>query len=118
VSGANNHDSIKLEALLGAKIVEPEEGCVQNLCLDTGYVGQGAIAEPDGYVPHIRPRGEEKAMAPLFPPRRWIVELGTLVVQPVPQTFAALREDGSRLSGVGDARRCHDCLNKVIAIYG
>jgi len=51
-----------------------------NLCADAGYVGQ--LAEntiiDSGYIPHVRPRGEEKMEIkrnPNFKPRRWIVEV-------------------------------------------
>ena len=33
---------------------------VQNLCLDAGYTGSGDAVKQRGYIPHIRPRGEEK----------------------------------------------------------
>jgi transposase len=51
----------------------------QNLCADAGYVGETAKSqiEERGYVPHVRPRGEEidaKAKNPDYKPRRWVVE--------------------------------------------
>lgn len=78
VTGANRHDSVELYTLLEARVVEPKRPQVQNLCLDAGYVGKQEVAKRAGYVPHIRPRGEEieeKAMNPAFKPRRWVVEL-------------------------------------------
>jgi transposase len=50
----------------------------ENLCLDAGYVGKEEVVINAGYIPHIRPRGEEKLQIernPEFKPRRWVVEL-------------------------------------------
>ena len=50
---------------------------VQNLCLDAGYVGREAVVRANGFVPHIRPRGDEKKLIerdPTFKARRWVVE--------------------------------------------
>lgn len=50
----------------------------QNLCLDAGYVGKSDVARAEGFIPHIRPRGEEKKLIeqdPSFKARRWVVEL-------------------------------------------
>lgn len=57
-----------------------DEELEQNLCLDAGYVGEPARQEIEarGYVPHVRPRGEEieeKDKNPEFKPRRWVVEV-------------------------------------------
>jgi hypothetical protein len=77
VTGASVHDSRKIGDLLDAKIIRPaEEGTVENLCLDAGYVGKEDDVAERGYIPHIRPRGEEiaeKDRDPDFKPRRWIV---------------------------------------------
>src|SRR5918912_332875 len=57
----------------------PTEGAPQNLCLDKGYdnpTGHQAVGE-HGYVPHIRPIGEEKEALhgeQQYPARRWVVE--------------------------------------------
>ena len=77
VSGANRHDSKMLGALLEARVARPEEGRVENLCLDAGYVGKADEVSARGYIPHIRPRGEERSQSernPDFIPRRWVVE--------------------------------------------
>jgi transposase len=77
VSGANTHDSRMLRPLLEAKVAHPDVGAEQNLCLDAGYVGKAKDAMARGYVPHIRPRGEEASRIkrdPRFKPRRWVVE--------------------------------------------
>ena len=79
VTGANRHDSVSLEPLLKGRIVEPAtKDTPQNLCLDAGYVGKEETAKASGFIPHIRPRGEEKKLVerdPTFKPRRWVVEL-------------------------------------------
>lgn len=78
VTEANRHDSVALEPLLKGRIVSPAKKREQNLCLDAAYVGKEATAKENGFVPHIRPRGEEKkliARNPKFKARRWVVEL-------------------------------------------
>ena len=50
----------------------------QNLCLDAGFVGKEEAVIARGYVPRIRPRGEEKKEIehnPNFKARRWVVEV-------------------------------------------
>jgi len=50
----------------------------QNLCLDAGYTGSNKAVEERGYIPHIKPRGEEKTEIerhPDFKARRWVVEV-------------------------------------------
>lgn len=80
MTGANRHDSIALDPLLKARIVdqEGEDTVSQNLCLDAAYVGKEEVVIANGFVPHIRPRGEEKKLIerdPTFKARRWVVEL-------------------------------------------
>ena len=56
----------------------PTEDNPQNLCLDAGYVGYDEAVKSRKYIPHIRPRGEEKKEIernPDFKPRRWVVEV-------------------------------------------
>ena len=80
--GANRHDVSQLEAVLDSKIThQPDtaKAVSENLCADAGYVGEqaDAIIRKHGYIPHVRPRGEEiKARKnKRFKPRRWIVEV-------------------------------------------
>ena len=43
-----------------------------------GYTGYAEHCEIRGYIPHIRPRGEERKeieINPDFKPRRWVVEV-------------------------------------------
>lgn len=79
VTGANRHDSVALEPLLKGRIAAPADPeQTQNLCLDAAYVGKGDVAKENGFIPHIRPRGEERTLIerdPSFKPRRWVVEL-------------------------------------------
>ena len=79
VSGANRHDSVPLGPLLKARVVKPDDDNIeQNLCLDAAYVGKEETAKDNGFIPHIRPRGEEKRLLEkdsTFKARRWVVEL-------------------------------------------
>jgi len=80
VSGANRHDSVSLAPLLQERAAGKDEGkgAIRNLCLDAGYVGKEEVVTSNGFVPHIRPRGEEKLLIernPAFKARRWVVEL-------------------------------------------
>ena len=61
--GANRHDSKFLESTLDNLVVfrpSPTEENPQNLCLDAGFVGKEKSIMSRGYIPHIRPKGEEK----------------------------------------------------------
>ena len=59
---------------------EPSEDNPQHICLDKGYddaKSRQTVVE-NGYIPHIRSRGEEKKKkedSPNFKPRRWVVEV-------------------------------------------
>ncbi len=51
---------------------------VPDLCLDATYAGKEAGVKANGFIPRIRPRGEEKRLIendPSFKIRRWVVEL-------------------------------------------
>jgi len=81
ISGANTHDIKLLEETLDHIVVlrpEPDGEHPQNLCLDAGYTGSTEKVELRNYIPHIRPRGEEKKELehnPNFRARRWVVEV-------------------------------------------
>ena len=80
VSGANVHDTQLLELTLDSVIIDRPDALeiLQNLCLDAGYTGYAKHCEIRGYIPHIRPRGEERKeieINPDFKPRRWVVEV-------------------------------------------
>ena len=81
LSGANTHDVKLLEETLDHIVVlrpQLDEEHPQNLCLDAGYTGCKDKVQERGYIPHIRPRGEEKKELernPDFRARRWVVEV-------------------------------------------
>jgi IS5 family transposase len=80
-AGANVHDVRLLEKTLDNLVVFrpiPTEENPQNLCLDAGYTGYEQAVANRHYIPHIRPRGEEKQLIehnPDFKARRWVVEV-------------------------------------------
>ena len=81
VTAANRNDCVVLDELLEKRISPAAEVLrpVENLCMDAGYVGKSQTAVSNGFVPHIRPRGEEKKLIEKnngFKARRWVVELG------------------------------------------
>jgi putative transposase len=79
---ANRHDSLVLQDVLEAVVVEPPNpvtGPTQHLCLDKAFDGDpsDATARVFGYEPHVRRIGEEKrdhAGRAKHPARRWVVE--------------------------------------------
>jgi putative transposase len=79
---ANRHDSLVLQDILEAVVVEPPNpvtGPAQHLCLDKAFDGDpsDATARVFGYEPHVRRIGEEKLDAnggAKHPARRWVVE--------------------------------------------
>ena len=76
--GANVHDCKLLEPTLSLlKDIIPE-GTEVHVCLDAGYTGYEELVKSFGFIPHIRPRGEEKKLKeknPNFEPKRWVVEV-------------------------------------------
>ena len=80
VSCANVHDTQLLELTLDSVMIDRPDALeiLQNICLDAGYTGYAEHCEIRGYIPHIRPRGEERKeieINPDFKPRRWVVEV-------------------------------------------
>jgi putative transposase len=83
VAGANRHEMKWLADTLDAGVVarpEPPEEAPRPLCLDKGYDDDACRqeAEGQGYLPHIRSRGEErqeKRARPGYRVRRWVVEV-------------------------------------------
>ena len=81
VAGANVHDAKMLAGTIAAMIVgrpDPDDG-PEHLCLDKGYCNptSRSAAESAGYIPHIRPIGEEKRDVhgcKKYPARRWVAE--------------------------------------------
>lgn len=82
VAPANVHDSLVLQDVLEAVVVEPPNPVTelkQHLCLDKAFDGKPseATVKAFGYQPHIRRIGEEKLDAKKrkrHPARRWVVE--------------------------------------------
>ena len=81
VTGANRHDVTQLEPVLDAIVLaRPKVSAKtpQHLCLDAGFVGKPAeyAIRRRGYIPHVRPRGEEaRERAKGKKPRRGVVEV-------------------------------------------
>ena len=76
---ANRHDSLVLQDILEAVVVEPPKDVEQHLCLDKAFVGAScdATARVFDYEPHVRPIGEEGKAGKgkkKHKPRRWVVE--------------------------------------------
>lgn len=81
VAPANRHDSLVLQDILEAVVVEPPDPLEheQHLCIDKAFDGAPgeATARVFGYEPHVRRIGEEKldpAGRKKHPARRWVVE--------------------------------------------
>jgi putative transposase len=79
VAPANRHDSLVLQDILEAVVVEPPADVGQHLCLDKAFDGapSDATARVFNYEPHVRRIGEEKLDAAgrkRHPARRWVVE--------------------------------------------
>ncbi len=78
VTGANRHDVTQVENVLKSRMRKPRGRVKQHLCADAGYIGERTeeIMKRYRYVPHIRPRGEEKiAIKNGYKAKRWIVEV-------------------------------------------
>jgi len=88
VAGANRNDFKLAAATLEALVVkrppaapgaDPRAAPKFGLCLDQGYdfAEVYELLEREGYVPHIRPVGEDALLVPKDPEyraRRWVVE--------------------------------------------
>lgn len=77
VSAAIMHDKRGLAALLDARLIRPDAGTEQHLCLDKGYDFDDTRREirRRHYVPHVRSRGEEHRRCRRgHKARRWVVE--------------------------------------------
>ena len=123
VTGANRHDSVVLDPLLKARMVDPanDEEQVQNLCLDAGYVGKEDVVEDNGFVPHIRPRGEEKKLIerdPDFKARRWVVELAHSWFNRFRKLVPRYEKTDLSYNALSALAAAMIVLNKVMVIYG
>ncbi|MDR3300266.1 MAG: transposase [Candidatus Accumulibacter sp.] len=121
VSGANVHDSKKLGALLDARQAHPSDGVIENLCLDAGYVGKADEVSTRGYIPHIRPRGEEISESerrPDFIPRRWVVECFHSWTNRFRKLTPRYEKTDLSYLGLLHLAAAMITLNKIIVIYG
>lgn len=121
VTGANRHDSVALEPLLKGRIAVPaDEAETQNLCLDAAYVGKEEVARANGFIPHIRPRGEEKKLIerdPSFKPRRWVVELAHSWFNRFRKLIPRYEKTDLSYNAMSALAAAMIVLNKVIVIY-
>ncbi len=121
VSGANRHDSVSLDALLKNRVIAPkEEDTPQNLCLDAAYVGKENTVLSNGFIPHIRPRGEEKKLIekdPSFKARRWVVELAHSWFNRFRKLIPRYEKTDLSYLALNTLAAAMIVLNKVIAIY-
>jgi hypothetical protein len=121
VTGANRHDSVPLEALLKGRIADPAtEDVPQNLCLDAAYVGKEETAKACGFIPHIRPRGEEKKLIerdPTFKARRWVVELAHSWFNRFRKLAPRYEKTDLSYNALNALAAAMITLNKVMVIY-
>ncbi len=121
VTAANRHDSVCLEALLKGRIAKPAtKDMAQNLCLDAAYVGKEETAKACGFIPHIRPRGEEKKLMerePTFKPRRWVVELAHSWFNRFRKLAPRYEKTDLSYNALSALAAAMIVLNKVIVIY-
>lgn len=81
VTAANHHDVTQLVPTLDAVVIARPAVAPrarQHLCADAGFVGAAAKQEMlnRDYMPHVRPRGEERTQcAQGKRARRWVVEV-------------------------------------------
>jgi len=83
VTGANVHDSKRLDDVLAAIVVKrknPPQRRNKHLCADAGYRGAEHLRtiERHGYIPHVvdrRKEADNKRRNPRKKARRWVVEV-------------------------------------------
>ncbi len=122
VTGANRHDSVVLDSLLKARLLDPpvEKKQTQNLCLDAAYVGKEKTVEDNGFVPHIRPRGEEKKLIekdPDFKACRWVVELAHSWFNRFRKLVPRYEKTDLSYNALNALAAAMIVLNKVMVIY-
>ena len=121
VSAANQHDSVALEPLLKAAVVLPAAKTECHLCLDAGYVGKEEVAQCNGFISQIRPRGEEKkeiATNPEFKARRWVVERTHSWFNRFRKLIPRYEKTDCSYLALTRLAAALITLNQVIAIYG
>ena len=121
VSGANRHDSVSLDVLLKNRVVAPKDNDIlQNLCLDAAYVGKEDTVHSNGFIPHIRPRGEEKQLIekdPSFKARRWVVELAHSWFNRFRKLIPRYEKTDLSYIALNTLAAAMIVLNKVMVIY-
>ena len=98
-----------------------DEEQTPNLCLDAAYVGKEEVAMKHGFIPHIRPRGEEKKQIerdPSFKPRRWVVELSHSWFNRFRKLIPRYEKTDLSYNGLTALAAAMIVLNKVKIIYG
>ena len=122
MTGANRHDSVALDPLLKGRVVKPPCGTApQNLCLDAAYVGKEEVVIENGFIPHIRPRGEEKKLIekdPSFKARRWVVELSHSWFNRFRKLIPRYEKTDLSYNALNALAAAMIVLNKVMVIYG
>ena len=109
-----------LDALLKGRVVGPEDLQTQNLCLDAAYVGKESVVEENGFIPHIRPRGEEKKLIekdPSFKPHRWVVELAHSWFNRFRKLIPRYEKTDLSYNALTALAAAMIVLNKVMVIY-
>ena len=121
VTGANRHDSVALEALLKGRIASPTTPKeTSNLCLDAAYVSKEQVVKSNGFIPHIRPRGEEKKLIekdPSFKVRRWVVELAHSWFNRYRKLVPRYEKTDLSYNALNALAAAMIVLNKVMVIY-
>lgn len=112
---------MSLEALLKAEVFSPKKETERHLCLDAGYVGKAEVVENNGFIPHIRPRGEEKKeikINPEFKARRWVVELSHSWFNRFRKLIPRYEKTDQSYFALTALAAALITLNKVMPIYG
>jgi hypothetical protein len=107
--------------LLKGRILKPEyEATPQNLCLDAAYVGKEDVVVDNGFIPHIRPRGEEKKLIekdPTFKARRWVVELAHSWFNRFRKLLPRYEKTDLSYNALNALAAAMIVLNKIMVIY-
>ena len=121
LSRANTHDVKLLEDTLDQIVVlrpEADKEHSQNLCLDAGYTGSDGKVESRGYMPHIRPRSEEKKEPepnPEFRARRWVVEVTHSFFNRFCKLLVRYKKESLQLFGSYSVCLRYYCLAQILA---
>lgn len=109
--------------MLEAKAVQAPYWTEENLCLDAGYAGPEAALTIAGfgYIPHVRPRGEEKGKIekdPSFKPRRWIVEVAHSWLNRFRKILVRFEKKAKNYLALLHLAASIICFRKIGIIYG